>query len=186
MTVNSLATGAELTHETFADFVERLKYHCRGEGVKGHITAEALFVVQRRRIITGIDTDYSDQLCAVDSENESTYFNPVQWWEDLSDEERAEFDANCEAEEDVLFLDLSEDLQWEFIRNQELTVTGWYEEWEYVNSHFTKEAAESFIARKEHDYRDGLRIYVEAQIYCWEFNAIKNALMDGLLVLREG
>ena len=54
-----------------------------------------------------------------------------------------------------------------------------------MNSHFTREAAEAFIKRKSHDYRDGLRIYVDANIYCWEFNAIKEALMDGRLVLAE-
>ena len=66
------------------------------------------------------------------------------------------------------------------------TITGWDERWEHVGTHFTKEAAEAFIARKKHDYSDGLRVYVEAQPYAWEFEAIKNAIMDGKLVFIEG
>jgi hypothetical protein len=60
------------------------------------------------------------------------------------------------------------------------TVTGWEEEWEYVNCHFTYAAAEAFIKRKKHDYRE-LRIYVDSQYWCWEFEAIKAAILNGTL-----
>lgn len=39
----TLASGAPLTAETWADFVARLRHHCRGEGVSRHYTASALF-----------------------------------------------------------------------------------------------------------------------------------------------
>jgi hypothetical protein len=63
----------------------------------------------------------------------------------------------------------------------EHTVTGWDDRWEYVNAHFTHAAAEAFIKRKKHDYRDGMRVYVESQYYAWEFEAIKAAILDGTL-----
>lgn len=56
--------------------------------------------------------------------------------------------------------------------------------WQYVCSHFTKEAAEAFIARKKHDY-DQLRIFVDCQMYCWEYNAIVEGLLDGKIVFKE-
>jgi len=50
--------------------------------------------------------------------------------------------------------------------------------WSYVNSHFTYAAAEAFIKRKSHDYKE-LRIFTDAQNYCWEFNTIKEGLLNG-------
>ena len=81
-------------------------------------------------------------------------------------------------------MDISE--QWDILAKlPEHTVTGWKEEWEHVNSHFTKDAAEAFIKRKKHDYREGMRVYVESQYYAWEFNAIKSAILSGRLVYSE-
>jgi hypothetical protein len=37
-----------------------------------------------------------------------------------------------------------------------------------MNSHFTKDTAEAFIRRKQHDYGE-MRIYVESQYYDWKF-----------------
>ena len=56
----SLATGAKFDAETFADFKNRLHHDCVGEGVEEHCTADALFVVQARRIVSGLDLDYCD------------------------------------------------------------------------------------------------------------------------------
>jgi hypothetical protein len=55
--------------------------------------------------------------------------------------------------------------------------------WDYVCAHFTKEAAEAFIARKKHDH-DELRIYVDCQLYCWEYNAIIEGLLTGKIVFQ--
>lgn len=54
-----------------------------------------------------------------------------------------------------------------------------------MNSHFTKEAAEAFIQRKMQDYRKGMWAYVEAQVYCWEFNVIIAGVMDGRIVFKD-
>lgn len=182
----SLATGADLTPETWADFVERLHYHCNGKGVDDHHTANAIFNVQARRIIYGIDRDYTDDL--VVTREDCEWFSPQEYWEDADEEERADLHrlANEESGDGKGFLGLSERDQWHVLGElRDHTVTGWTESWEHVNSHFTKEAAEAFIKRKAHDYRKGLRVYVDAQIYCWEFEAIKEAIIAGRLVLAE-
>ena len=81
-------------------------------------------------------------------------------------------------------MSLEECNQFDILDNLEYhRVVGRSESWEYVCAHFTKDAADAFIKRKSHDYRDGLRVYVDSQYYSWEFNAIKNAIMDGRLVL---
>ena len=53
------------------------------------------------------------------------------------------------------------------------------ERWEFVCQHFTRDAADAFIKRKGHDYREGLRVYVDATSYSWELNTIKAAILDG-------
>lgn len=184
-TVPTLATGAALTPETFADFVLRLRHHCQGEGVADHCTADALFIVQARREVTGIDRDYTDQLlvCCEDY----TWHSPKAYWDDCDEEAQAELNAKAQEEGGVDFLQLDVSDQWDILSDlDDHTVTGWHERWVYVNAHFTREAADAFIKRKAHDYPEGgLRVYVDAQLYCWEFNAIKEALLSGQLVLKE-
>jgi hypothetical protein len=177
----SIATCAELTYDTFADFVRRLRHHVRGEGVSWHGTADPLFTVQARRIIYGIDRDYTDKVAVC--VDDSSWFSPQEYWDDADEDMRARLDACALDTDDGTFLEMDERDQWDALAElDDHTVTGWDETWEYVNSHFTKEAAEAFIARKKHDYRHGLRVYVDAQVYCWEFNAIIKGLLDGQIV----
>ncbi|POW54632.1 hypothetical protein C3408_22535 [Candidatus Pantoea alvi] len=183
-TTETLATGSRLTPETFADFITRLEYHARGEGVNDHCTADAIFNVEQKRIVTGIDTDYTDDLIVICHEHE--WFSPVDYWKDAGTSLRKKLNAKARLLTDGdTFLKATPKVQWDVLSElEDHTVTGYAEEWRYVNSHFTREAAEAYIKRKRHDYRE-LRIYVDANIYCWEFNAIKEALMDGRLVLVE-
>lgn len=179
----SLATGAELNHGTFEDFVQRLRHHVQGEGVDWHHTADALFTVQARKIIFGIDRDYADKT-AVAIEG-SMYFSPQEYWDEY-EHMRERLDAAAHEVDGMPFLALEGYEQWDILADlPDHTVAGWDDRWDYVNSHFTKEAAEAFIARKKHDYRDGILVYVEAQVYCWEFNAIIKGLMDGQIVFKE-
>ena len=176
---SSLANGAGLNADTWADFLARLRHHCNGQGVKWHHTAAAIFTVQQKRIDYGYEPDYAEGL-AVCLEG-SSWFSPEAYWADLDEDERAEIDCALQEDRECDFLDLSTDDQWEYLAElDDHTVTGWNKRWEIVNSHFTREAAEAFIRRKQHDYPE-LRIYVESQYYAWEFEAIKAAILDGTL-----
>jgi hypothetical protein len=179
----SLASGHKLDQQTFDDFVTRLRHHCQGEGVSWHHTAAAIFTVQARKIDCGFSRDYSDNLLVY--REESCWYSPQEYWDDLDDEERLELDGKAQEAAECDFLEMDLDDQWEMLGEiEDHGVTAWQERWEYVNSHFTKEAAEAFIQRKKHDYPRGMRVYVDAQIHCWEFEAIKEALMDGRMVLK--
>ena len=184
MSEQSLALGAPLTPKTLADFVQRLRHDCIGDGVKDHGTADAIFTVQAKRRVTGLDLDLTDGwLIHFDG---CEWTNPLDYWNELDAESQASLDADVREKHDCGFLALDLHDQFEFLGSlQGHTLTGYQEVWEHVNSHFTKDAAEAFIRRKKHDYRRGLRVYVEAQTYCWEWNAIKQALMDGQLVLKD-
>lgn len=177
----SLATGHDLNAETFQDFVQRLHHHVRGAGVHEHYTADAIFIVQAKKIIYGIDRDYTDKwaVCV----DESSYFSPQEYWEDADEGTRLRLDEIAQQDGGCPFLSLGASDQWEVLGElPDHRVMGWDERWECVNSHLTQEAAEAFIRRKKHDYRAGLRVYVDARSYCWEFNAIINGLLNGQIV----
>lgn len=179
---HTLATGADLTPAMFEDFRQRLTHHCRGEGVRDHGTADAIFIVEAKRLVYGVSNEYTDNQVVIKGDSE--WFSPQEYWDDADEEERAELDKAAQEHGDCDFLVLAPHSQWEVLGElEDHTVIGWDERWEYVNSHFTKEAAQAFIKRKAHDYPKGLRIYVDAQLYCWEWNAIKAAIMDGRLGL---
>lgn len=165
----------ELSAETFADFINRLKYHNTGAGVNDHATAHPIFIVQCCRKITGIDLDYDPKSFWTDEDRE------VQWTDEEFEEALAdyvaeggfheEFDPQCDTEVTCGQRTIFEKI-------------GYMEQWEYVNSHFTPEAAEAFIKRKKHDYAE-LRVYVDSQYWCPEFKAIVDGLINGKIIFKE-
>ena len=178
----SLATGANLTPESWADFVERLTHDCRGEGVGDHCTKDAIFIVQAKRYAYGIDKDYDPELVIICED--LVWTSPSSYWNDCGDGIKSVLNSAAKKLGCNGFMSLEECNQFDILDNLEYhRVVGRSESWEYVCAHFTKDAADAFIKRKSHDYRDGLRVYVDSQYYSWEFNAIKNAIMDGRLVL---
>lgn len=178
----SLAAGDQLDASTWETFVQRLRHDCRGEGVNEHCTADAVFVVESRRIIYGIDPAYTDDLVITCDDCE--WFSPQEYWDDADEELQAKLNEEAQENWCLNFLDMPLRDQYDALDELDNhTVTGWVERWETVNFHFTKDAAEAFIRRKKHDYPKGLRVCVEAQTYCWEYNAIKEAIMDGRLIL---
>jgi len=169
-------------------FVARLRHHRIGEGVKDHITADPLFTVQGKRTIYGLESDYALGTVWLDrSAGDTLEFDTLtEYFESLNGEVEEAVEACAISEHDCTFTELHEDDQEDVLRilGHEIERTGTYEYWEHVNSHFTKEAAEAFIQRKKHDY-DELRIYVESQVYCWEFNDIVEGILAGRIGFIE-
>lgn len=180
---NSIADGAKLTPETFADFIERLKYHHRGEGVNRHATADPIFMVQKQATIYGLADEYCE--AKIVHFEECEWNSPQEYWDDAEDDKRDELNgmANDMWEKD--FLDCEESEQWDFLADLDNhTVCGTRKEWQNINAHLTREAAEAFIHRKQHDYPP-LRVYVESMYFGWEYQEIIKALCDGRLVLAD-
>ncbi|MDE9467620.1 hypothetical protein, partial [Xenorhabdus bovienii] len=145
----SLADGGELTVENWNDFVKRLEYQHKGAGVDRHGTAHPSFTVRERVRVTGskdnnvgifydCDAYYSLEgaLARLDDEQKQKIFNYAQDehlsdWDDCSDTEKAE-SIKYILEDSYIFY--------------------WKYNYKTVNTHLTREAAERFIARKQHDH----------------------------------
>lgn len=180
----SLAHGAPLSPESWADFVARLHHDCVGEGVHDHYTADAIFKVESRQLIYGIDKDYTDKIAVIC--DDSVWFSPREYWDDLDKDSQAALNRDAQHWSECDFLELDEGDQWEQLGDlDDHTVTGWDGKWVPVNSHFTKDAAEAFIKRKRHDYHEGIRVYVDAQTHCWEYNTIKEGILQGRIGLTD-
>lgn len=178
---NSLANGAEINAENFKDFVERLRHHTRGQGVEKHATSNALFVVQSEKHITGLDSDYTDNKCIYDHEECEVYYSLESFIENLDEESLSHYELD---DYETPFLEMPESEQWDCLEQVDaLSITGFDVTWEYVNCHFTREAAERFIERKKHDHGK-MRIYVDSQYWAWEFKTIVDAMIDGKLVYK--
>lgn len=149
----------ELTPENFQAFLERLRYHNKGEGVNDHCTAHPIFVVQSLRRVTGIDLDYDPEYFWTDFDHEvemgeeelkealKEYIEEVGKIDDF-DPEYDDIDSIIDSADNAIVTP-----EYEVVFQK----IGYAEEWRYVNVHFTREAAEAFIKRKKHDYRE-LRI----------------------------
>lgn len=161
--------------EEFDNFIERLTFHNRGKGVDDHCTANPMFIVQERVDITGLDMAYTDDHRWYECDGNQLY-NDYEMLAVIADH-------NADHEDDKKYqikdVDLSDD---EIKCNGEVLYikTGWSERWEYVNAHLTREAAEAFIKRKQHNHKT-LRIYVDSQYWCWEFNKVIGELLSGRL-----
>lgn len=186
----SLATGAPLTEQTFSDFVERLRHDCIGDAVNLHHTAYPVFLVQNK-IRAHVPDFTSHQKCIFDGEACSTFDTIKEFWGNLEQEEQQGIDLLAIEQGGCSFLDLEDDDQWDLIASgdasdiiESVEVRYYEEEWQTVSQYFTRDAAEAFIKRWGHDCGE-LNIYVGSSYWCPEYNAIRQALMDGRLVLAS-
>ncbi|MDE1484375.1 hypothetical protein [Xenorhabdus bovienii] len=171
----SLADGGELSRETWDDFVKRLEYQHKGAGVDWHGTAHPSFTVREKVRLTGSEDDevgiYYDceayyslegALARLDDERKQKIFNYAQEehlsdWDDLSDKEKSE----C-----IIYV------------LEESYIFYWKYDYKTVNTHLTREAAERFIARKQHDHGK-LSVYAESFYWCWEIRTLIDGILTG-------
>lgn len=173
----SIARGADLTADTWADFVARLHYDCIGAGVARHYTADAVFLVEKR-VWQAVPDELSD-ICRIYSDGCDE--TPDEFFYGLETEAQATLNDAA----DGSFMQADGYNKREALEKLYPDSTLYYaqERWEFVNQHMTRDAADAFIKRKAHDYRDGLRVYVDASSYSWELNTIKAAIIEGRIGL---
>lgn len=187
MPLNRLSKDKRVMNKKeFDDLVTRLQYHNRGPGVADHCTANPIFDVQEKKRIYGIDLDYTDKTCVVDDDGDE-WETPSAFYSDLDNEDQGEVDAKSKAHYAQPFDDLDDDERLEVLEHtgyDSLRIVGYTDEWQHVNTHLTREGAEAFIKRKQHDHKE-LRVYVESLYWCAEFKSLIEALLDGKITFKE-
>ncbi|MGW8422834.1 hypothetical protein [Comamonas sp. HJ-2] len=172
-----LARTGHLTKQNFADFKNRLWESCEGSGVAAHCTANALFLVQRRVTTWGLTEGYAQHWGVVASGK--AYDSIAQFYESCDEERRRLLDSSARNLHGKAFIDLDHESAADLLERREVEVVGYRYSWSFVSAHFTPEAAQLFIDKNKFGFDEPLRVYVFSQAYCEEFNAVKNALMDG-------
>ena len=139
---------------------------------------------QKQAKIYGLTDEYCE--AKIVHFEECEWDSPQEYWDDAEDDKRNELNGMAYDMWEKDFLDCEESEQWDFLADLDNhTVCGTRKEWQNINAHLTREAAEAFIRRKQHDYPP-LRVYVESMYFGWEYQEIIKALCDGRLVLAEG
>jgi hypothetical protein len=118
-------------------------------------TADAIFIVERKRIVTGFDTDYCESHQIVWAIEDRMYFEGEDYFKELEDEfKRTEKQREYH------------------------TRTGFIVHWDFVQLFFTQSAADEFIAKHGHKYGGDLRFSVEGAYRNNEFQTVRNWLMS--------
>jgi hypothetical protein len=180
-----------LEKKEFEILIERLRYWNESEeGINSHGTDSPIFEVKEKVRVYGYDSDYSDYfefgkddcyhdsvsdfLESIDEDQEDYIIKTInEWWESY-------FGKKIKSLKEVPENSLLDSL----IDLCDYRKVYYNEDWKHVNSHLTREAAQAFINRKKHDYRE-LRIWVDSLYWCWEFKDLIKGLVSGEIVLKE-
>lgn len=118
------------------------------------ITADPIFLVQERKRQYGMDTQY----------------DPAIAW--IYADDPVEADKATSARLEKKYQKDGKDEREGFRR------VGYFETWEYVQPFFTEVAADEYIARMSHRHRGPLRTYVDSAYRNYEWQAVRNYLME--------
>jgi hypothetical protein len=116
-------------------------------------TDQPMFIVQQRRRITGLDTDYCENIIWLCSEDD---------YSEASEEEAAELEAAYQETGRA--------------KNGWMR-TGYLDQWEFVTACFTEQGCKDYLARDGHNLKEP-RIYAEGSYRNEEFRAIRNWLLS--------
>lgn len=131
-------------------FIEMQKIGELIETQDNRATSEPIFIVEERRRLYGVDTDYTDD---------------TVWIHVAGDHEEA--DENESERLDRLAGDGEPDDDW--------TLVGYVDRWEFVTACFTEKACEDYIAANKHNLTDP-RIYAATGYRNHEFIAVREFL----------
>ena len=174
--------------EEFETLIERLKYwNLSEEGRDKHCTANPIFTVQEKVRIHGFDSEYSDHF---EFGKGDCYYDSVSDFLESVDEEQElkiinEWGKEYFGKKPVNLKEIPEYKLMDFLVDcYDYSRVYYKEDWKHINTHLTREAAEAFIKRNQHDHGE-LRIYVESLYWCWEFKDLIEGLANGDIVLKE-
>ncbi len=125
------------------------------------ITADPIFLVQEKKRIYGIDTNYDPE---------------IAW---LYNDESIEVDAEEAQRLEAQYDEDGNDEPDGYRR------VGYAETWEYVQPFFTEVAADLYIKQMAHRHQGELRTFVDCAYRNWEWQAVRNWLLMDAQVNRK-
>lgn len=172
-----LALGAPLTDKGLDDLSVRLTRTFGTEAYSGGVIS--LFIVQTLCHYYGLDTAFTEHRAIM---FENYVFNSIaSYWECCDEDQQKALEGITENG----FLNLSQDEQFTLIGSLDgHIITGRTEQWEYVCTQLSEEAAQLFISRKEHDYPSGLRYVAQTQTHSPELASVLLGLKAGQLAVN--
>lgn len=147
-------------------------------------TANPIFHVQEEKKVYGFDPEYSDKSCWIDGEDGTEFKSAQYYFDELDAEDNHELNSLAIEEHSELFSDLREDDQCDvlekFSENKELHLykTSFKTEWFDVGVFLTRQEADWFIKRKQHDYGK-LRVFVKSLYMAPQFKGLIQAILNG-------
>jgi hypothetical protein len=177
-----LALGAPLADKGLDDLSVRLTKTFGTETYSAGVVS--LFIVQALRHHYGLDPAFTDQRAILFN---GQAFHSIQgYWESCTEDEQAYLNERTLNG----FLNLSTEDQYAALRRHENhTITGRTEQWEYVCTQLSEEAAQLYVSRKQHDHPEGLRYVAQTQTHSPELASVLNGLKAGQLAVtppRDG
>lgn len=117
-------------------------------------TADAMFVVERKVIVSGLDTDYFDD------------DDQIVWC----------IDDEMIFKGDDEFRELEQDYAADRTVPENYTRTGYTHHWEMVTMFFTADDAQAFLNKNNHKYEGALRVSIECEVRNTQYAFIRNWL----------
>lgn len=180
-----LYDGGELNQESWNDVVSRMTHDCVGAGVELHHTGDAVFLVEEKKFITGIDDEFAMQFMVV--VDDSQWPSPEAYYNEAHEGLRGDLDEFTLKPDngECKFLEATMGQQVDALREQSgISVYGYVEGWELLGFHLTIKSAEEYIRKHAHKHSNELRISYESMYRCHELNTIRNAIISGKLVFK--
>jgi hypothetical protein len=158
-----------MTKEEYANLVHELNTQ------DNRMTANPIFVVQEEEMILGFHRDYTDDAAWVDMDSGEFFIHTER------DEVVAELISDGFPYEGKTPGEITD----EMIEQSGYVSMGYNKRWKHISAHLTEKAANRYIEANGHRHSGDLRVYVDSQYRCHEFNAVVEALRSGQLILTD-
>lgn len=147
-------------------------------------TASPIFHVQEEKKVYGLNSEYSDKECWIDGEEGTEFESSQHYFDELDAEDKHALNGLAIEEHSELFSDLDkrdqDDVLKSFSEDNDLHLykTCFKTEWFEVGVFLTRQEADGFIKRKQHDYGK-LRVYVKSLYWAPQHKRLIQAILDG-------
>lgn len=147
-------------------------------------TASPIFHIQEEKKVYGLNSEYSDKKLWIDGEEGTEFDTAQEYFDSLDAEDKHAINSEAIESHSELFTDLDsgdqDDVLKTFSDDNDLHLSQTYfkTEWFDVGVFLTRQEADWFIKRKQHDYGK-LRVYVKSLYWAPQHKRLIQAILNG-------